>query len=54
MVQHLSVSPDERRHEKRPDRPRSKFFTFVVTINAIGVLLAGLDGAYGPRNCALN
>ena len=31
-------------HERHPDFLYSKFFTFVVTINCIGLLLAILDG----------
>ena len=46
MVQHLSVNFNDSWNEHHLDHLHSKFFTFVVTMNGIGLLLAILDGTH--------
>ena len=43
VVQHLSVKLNNSLNEHHLDHLHSKFFTFVVMINGIGLLLAILD-----------
>lgn len=46
MVQRLSVNPNDPWDEHHLNNLHSKFFTFVVTLNGIGLLLAILDGTH--------